>query len=280
MRRFFRILYIALAWILSATVFAIAVSSLAERGKGETLLSFIGLRFTVTGVGAAIVFLTIALFALFWNAAVQPRKQGTHIPLPIWFNSIGFGLLPGAAVWKAFDHTTTLGYGIPIPEPFPPFPFVTADNCFQPSRIEFILAVLCFAAIVCWLVIRKKEIPGNGDLLLIVLCVWGMIRAFTDGLREIPFMQAGAVNLTQIVFLLISDIPMAVWTYRIEKKQKSTVFAVLEWIAVAGCQTALVLNTCGVISSGSGIGNLAVNAGCTILPILLMLLAGKDSRIQ
>ena len=82
MRRFFRILYIALAWILSATVFAIAVSSLAERGKGETLLSFIGLRFTVTGVGAAIVFLTIALFALFWNAAVQPRKQGTHIPLP------------------------------------------------------------------------------------------------------------------------------------------------------------------------------------------------------
>ena len=163
---------------------------------------------------------------------------------------------------------------------FPPFPFVTADNCFQPSRIEFILAVLCFAAIVCWLVIRKKEIPGNGDLLLIVLCVWGMIRAFTDGLREIPFMQAGAVNLTQIVFLLISDIPMAVWTYRIEKKQKSTVFAVLEWIAVAGCQTALVLNTCGVISSGSGIGNLAVNAGCTILPILLMLLAGKDSRTQ
>ena len=278
MRRVFRFLYIAFAWILSATVFAIAVSSLAERGQGETLLSFIGLRFTVTGVGAAIVFLTVALFALFWNAVIQPRKPGTRIPLSVWLNSIGFGLLPGAAVWKVFDHTTTLGYGIPVPEPFPQIAFISADKCFLPSRIEFILAIVCFVAIVCWLMIRRKDIPGNGDLILTVLCVWGLIRSCTDGLRVIPFMQAGAVNLTQIIFLIIGDVPMAVWTYRLVKKQKSTIFTVLEWIAVISCEIVIVLNTSGVISSGSGIGNLAVNAGCTILSILVILLAGKDSR--
>lgn len=278
MRRVLRILYIALTWVLSAAIFAIAVSTLAERGEGETLLSFIGLRFSVTGVGAAIVFLTVALFALFWNAAIQPRKKGSHIPLSVWFNSIGFGLLPGAAVWKVFDHTTTLGRGVSVPEPIPQIPFFTSDSRFQPSRIEFILAVLCFAVIVCWLILRKKDIPGNGDLLLTVLCVWGMIRGCTEGLREIPFMQAGTVNLTQIAFLLIADVPLALWTFRLGRKQKNILFTALEWIAVISSETVMVLNTCGVISSGSGIGDLAVNAGCMILSMALILLAGKDSR--
>lgn len=278
MRRFFRIFYIALTWLLTGAVLAVIISSTVERGEGEPLLSFIGLRFSVTGVGASISFLTIALFTVFWNAAVQPRKPGKRIPLSIWINSIGFGLLPGAAVLKAFDHTTTVGKGIPLFEPLPALPFVTKDGCFSPSRIEFILALFCFAAIICWLASRKKDIPGNGDLMLAVLCVWGMIRAGTETLRAAPLFQAASVNLVQIVFLFIADIPLCVWTLRMGRKQKSTAFAALEWAAVISCETVMVLNTCGVLTSGSGIGDLAVNTGCLLLSMLLILLAGKDSR--
>ena len=278
MRRIFRVFYIALTWILTGAVLAVIISSTVERGEGEPLLSFIGLRFSVTGVGASIAFLTVALFTVFWNAAIQPRKPGTHIPLPVWINSIGFGLLPGAAVLKAFDHTTTVGKGISLFDPLPALPFVTDNGCFLPSRIEFILALLCFGVIICWLASRRKDIPGNGDLMLTVLCVWGMIRAGTEALRSSPLILAGTVNLIQIVFLIIADLPLCIWTIRMGRKQKGAAFAALEWIAVISCETVMVLNTCGVLTSGSGIGDLAVNTGCVILSTLLILMAGKDSR--
>ena len=44
------------------------------------------------------------------------------------------------------------------------------------------------------------------------------------------------------------------------------------------CETVLVLNTADVLSAGSRIGDMAVNAGCMALCMLLMLMAGKDSR--
>lgn len=278
MKRFFRILLIALTWMATGVILAVTVSSLAEREQGETLLSFAGLRFSVTGVGGAIAFLTIALFTVIWNSMIQPRKIGIRIPFPIWMNAIGFGLMPGCAVWKAFEHNTTLGSGTGLFEPLGPFPFLTADNCFQPSRIEFILAILCFAAMIFWLMIRRKEIPGNGDVMLIVLCVWGLIRGVTEGFRSIPFIRFGNVSFVQILFLILADIPLAVWTVRRLKGEKSTAFTVLEWFSVISCETVMVLNTCGVLSAGSGIGDLAVNAGCAVLGILLILTAGKESR--
>ena len=277
--RIIRLLFIALTWLLTAAVLAMAVSSAFERGSGETLISFGDLRFSVTGTGGAAAFLTIALFTLIWNATIQKRKAGIRIPLPIWLNAVGFGLLPGAAVWKVFEHTTVLGRGTNLTEPIPDIPFLTADGCFLPSRIDFILALLCFTAIILWLILRKKDVPGNGDVLLAVLCVWGMIRAFTEGFRETTFIRAGNVSLTQIILLLIADIPLAVWTSRTGRNKKSTAFTVLGWAAVVSCETVMALNTAGTLSSGSGIGDLAVNAGCTVLGMLLILLAGKDSRM-
>ena len=52
----------------------------------------------------------------------------------------------------------------------------------------------------------------------------------------------------------------------------------LEWIAVLSCETVLILNNAGILSAGSRIGDMAVNAGCVILSMILMLSAGKDSR--
>ncbi len=276
--RIIRILFVALTWLLTAAVLAMAVSSAFERGGGETLISFGALRFSVTGAGASAAFLTIALFTLIWNAAIQKRKAGIRIPLPVWLNAVGFGLLPGAAIWKVFEHTTVLGRGTNLIEPIPEIPFFTGDGRFLPSRIDFVFALVCFTAIVLWLIFRKKDVPGNGDLLLTVLCVWGMIRAFTEGFRETTLIRAGNVSLTQIILLLIADIPLAVWTSRTGKNQKSTAFTVLGWVAVISCETVMVLNTAGTLSSGSGIGDLAVNAGCAALGMLLILMAGKDSR--
>ena len=138
--------------------------------------------------------------------------------------------------------------------------------------------MLCFTAVVSWLAFRKDEMPGNSDLLLTVLCVWGMLRAFTEVLRETTLLRAAGVNLTQVLMMLLADFSLTVWTIRLEAAQKNTAIAVLEWIAVLSAQAVMVLNTTGVLSAGSQIGDLVVNGGCMILCLLLILSAGKESR--
>ena len=168
--------------------------------------------------------------------------------------------------------------GRAVPEGLPALPLLTGEGRYSPSRIDLVLAVLCFFAVLLWLILRKNDFPGNGDLLVTVLCAWFLIRALTEGFREEPPLSIGTVNITQILFFTAAATCFAIWTARLYRAQKSTAFTVLEWIAVLGCGTAITLNTCGALTTGSGIGDLAVNAACTVLCGLLILPAGRDSR--
>ena len=276
MRTLKRIL-LTFLWCLGAAALAVAVSSAAERESGDLLVSFAGMRLTVTGVGVFLSLLTLLLFAYVWTAEKRKRK-GAAKGNAEWLNALGFGLLPGIAVWKAFEHGTALGTGIPVYEPIPEIPFIISGGRFMVSHIELILAVLCFCILVIWLIARRKDLPGNGDLLWSVLCVWGLIRAWTETFRMFPLLCAGNVNLMQVLFLILSVVPLVLWTVRTGKAQKSTVLTVLEWIAVIACGTVMVLNSSGILSVGSKIGDLIVNTGCVTLSMLLILLTGKDSR--
>ena len=265
------------AVILGTALLAVAISTLSERNAGETVLSFWVLRVTVTGVGGALGVLTILLFAALRMADLHKRNEKAS-GIGEWLNAIGFGLLPGAAVWLVFETATTLGKGKEVFDPLPRLPLVTEEGRFAPSWIELFCAVLCFAAILAWLMARKRDLPGNGDLLMTVLCIWSMLRTVTETFRAEPFIAVGSASVTQILFLTAADLCLIIWTVRKERTQKSTAFAVLEWIAVLACQTVIVLTSAGVLTAGSMIGDFAVIAGCALLCLLLMLLSGKDSR--
>lgn len=232
---------------------------------------------SVTGIGAAVSLLTFLLFAVFRTIGIR-KRTGTELCMGEILNSAGFGLLPGIGVWKIFEQNTLLSSGTEAFDPFLGLSAILHNGRFAVSRLEMILASLSFAGIVFWLIVRRKDLTGNGDLMLTVICIWGLIRAFTEGFREVTILRTDYLNLTQIMLLAAADIPMAVWTLRLEAQEKSTAFAVLEWIAVLSCETVLVLNTSGVLSAGSRAGDLAVNACCTVLCMLLILSAGKDSR--
>ena len=267
----------ALLCFLAAAALAVAVSSLAEKDSGDVLLSAAGFRLTATGAGAFLAFLVFLLFFLLWAAESRKMKRGTA-DSGEWLNGAGFGILPAAAVWKAFEHATSLGAGIPIPDPIPVIPFLSSGECFAVSRTEMVLSVICFFILAVWLIARKNDLPRNDDLFWITVCIWGMTRAWTEGFRRFPLLYAGSVNLSRVLFLAGADLSLLVWTIRTGKIQKSTVFTVLEWIAVLGCETVILLNSSGILTMGSGIGDMAVNTGCTVLCMLLMLLAGKDAR--
>lgn len=234
------------------------------------------MRITVTGAGGFISLLVLLLFSGF--RIMEGRNRTEEISAGEILNAIGFGILPGLTFWKIFEQHTVLGTGTGTFDPIGDLPLFTEKGCFAVSRTEILLAVLGFTAVVLWLAFRKDELPGNSDLLLTVLCLWGMMRAFTEGLRETTLLRAGIVNLTQILMLMLADLSLTVWTVRMEAAQKNTAFAVLEWIAVLSAQAVMVLNTTGVLSAGSPIGDLVVNGGCMLLSLLLILSAGKESR--
>ncbi len=275
--RFLKGLGRTLLVLLASAVLVIAVSSLAEKKDGEMLFTYAGMRVTVTGAGAAAAFLTILLFASLRLSDFR-KRNGKAAGWGERVNAAGFGLLPGAAVWKIFEQFTALSRGTEVFEPLPALPFIMQEGRFAPSRIEMILAAACFAAVLIWLIARRKDLPGNGDLLWTVLCVWCMVRAVTESFRAEPLLRAGNADLMQILFLTLADAGFAVWTARRFRTQKSAVLTAPEWIAVISCETVMALNTAGVLSVGSGIGDLAMLAGCAALCTILILLCGKDSR--
>ena len=235
------------------------------------------MKLTATSVGIPAALAAFLLFA-FLRLLETRKRTAVGTPSGKALNAAGFGLFPALAVWKLFEQATPLGKGIACFEPLGGIAFLAEDGRFAVSRAEMILACVCFAGLVLWLIIRREDLPANGDLFLTALCLWGLIRGFTEGFRGETLLRAGSVNLTQIMMLLLADLAFAVWTVRLDATQKNTAFSVLEWIAVLSCEAVTVLTTAGVLSAGSRIGDAAVGAGCMLLCLLLMLPAGMDSR--
>lgn len=273
--RFLKRIGWALLILLAMAGMTVAVSTIAERGAGETLFSAAGLRVTAVGAGGALALLVILLFAAL--RVRDCRKRGKPAGAGEWMNGIGFGVLPGAAVWKIFEQATTLSHGKSLFEPLPALPYVTEGGCFQPSRIDMILAGAGFAVLLGCMIVRRKDYPGNGELLLRVLSVWTVVCALTENFRAEPLFRAGNVNLTQIIFLLMADICLAVRAARKIRAGKSTAFAVPEYTVALCCEIGMVLVTAGVLDVGSGIGNFAVIAGCAVLCIVIAVTAGRET---
>ena len=263
--------------VLAAFAIAIAVSAVSAPYSGEVLVSIHEIRITVSGVGDAAAFLTILLFSWIWMIERKKRGNNTGTRLER-LNAAGFGVLPGIAIWKIFEQATALSRGKPVFAPLPETAIFSEMGYFTPSRTELIFSVIIFSGLVLWLILRRKEFDGNGDLFWTVLCIWGQIRAFSVRFRIHSFPIQGTVWVEQIIWLVVSFLPLILWTIRNHNINGFSWLPVVVWIVVLCCGTFLVLSTADVLSTGSSIGDLAVSAGGTGLSILLILLAGKDSR--
>lgn len=230
------------------------------------------MKLTVTTVGIPASLAVFLLFAFFRLLEVR-KRTALETPAGKTLNAAGFGFFPGLAVWKLFEQATPLAKGMNCFEPLGGMTFITEEGRFAVSRVEMMFACLCFVGFVLWLIARKKDLPDNGDLFLTALCLWGLIRGFTESFRGETLLRVGSVNLTQILMFLLADAAFAVWTVRLDATQKNTASSFLEWIAVLSCEAVTVLMTAGVLSADA-----AVAAGCLLLCMLLMLPAGMDSR--
>ena len=229
-------------------------------------------------IGAGSAALAFLVFVLIWLRIAKKQETGRQ-NAGTWLDAAGFGLLPGLAVWKAFEPFVleTGINGKPLFEPLESLGWLSAYGRFYPGRMELCGAAAAFTGIALWLFIRKKDMPGNGDVAWTVLCLWSAIRSVTDSLRETTVRIAG-LNAMIAAAVLAEIIVLAIWTVRRGRKQKNAGLTAMEWAAVTACGAVLLIQDAGILSPGSGIARLAISVGCAILSAALILSAGKDSR--
>ncbi len=237
----------------------------------EVLTEIGGVPLTVKIVSFGAALLTMILFSLLWLADRKKRNRKVVFPGE-WMNAAGFGLLPAAGVLKAFEQLSNAGKGTAVMEPLPHFSWLTENGKFLPARIEMTAAVLFLVLTVIWLAVRKKELPAGGDLLPICLSLWAGIRIVTESMHAMPS------NLYRYFYCGLELACLAWWTVRRMRIHPGLTRTIADWITAALCIAMIVVTAEGILSVGSGIGNLAVTAGGSVLLTALVLTAGSDSR--
>lgn len=225
--------------------------------------------------GAGLSLLTCLIFALLWAGFF--RKRGSR-GFGNLLNGIGFGLLPAAAVWKTFEPDMT---GIAAS--------AEADRIWSPgilsmlrdpmpARPEFFLILLGFAAVCLWVILRKEDLPANGDVFgaaVILLCTAAWIAEPLHG--ETGFRLFGMNGRLPVAFALML-ICMALWIWRGSEEQKNTGYAMACVLVFLGCAAATVLLRTGRFPAGSEPADFAIQAGCALLAMKAALCMGRISR--
>lgn len=236
----------------------------------ETLFTVAGVSITITAVYAVISLIILILFMSLW---LRGRKKRTGSPIFAGqvMNGIGFGFLPAIAILKAFQEMST-GAGIKVNKPMPVIYWLTEEGFYRPGRIEATAALCCFAFICLWLIIRKKEIPDNGDLFMIGLCLWSAIRLVTEDFRSVSLIFFHITSCATILGCLI------LWLIRRAKIMNAPGRTIMDILAVCIC-IAMNLAIAGkILSSGSEIGDFAAKTGSAFLMLILTLIVGGDVR--
>ena len=236
----------------------------------EEVFEVFGVRFTITGIYGVLSALVLILFMSLWLFG-RKKRSGKPIHAGQVINGVGFGLLPALAVLKAFQEMST-GAGAPVTEPLPLVAWLTEAGYFRPGRIETAAASVFFVLVCLWLILRKAVFPDNGDLLMITVCLWAAIRQVTEDFRAEPMALFHYTSSGTILFCML------VWGIRMTKATGSPVRMILNTAAAASCLAVNILTFRGILSSGSGIGDLAVKAGSILLALTLTLIAGGDLR--
>ncbi len=270
-----RLVLQALLGILLSAATALAVSMWAMAGENDALIVSGALRLSVCGLGAGIAFLTALAFADGWIGE-RKRRGGARFPGTL-LNGIGFGLLPGAAVWKIFEQHTFLKTGRAPGEGIPAAPWVTENGLYQPARLEMMLALTAFAGIVIWLALRKAEPEEDGDLLLISLTLWGSIRMITEGFRAPEAALCGTVLLPVYLSAGLMSLCLVIWTRRALRTKENTGYALACVPVFCAASAVVILEGLGVLNVNPG-ADLAIRCACALLAMKAVICMGRIGR--
>lgn len=236
----------------------------------EDLFEVGGVNVTITAVYGIISVFILLLFMSLWLAGKKKRTGGDVFAGQV-MNGIGFGLLPALSVLKAFQEAGT-GKGSKVLDPLPCVRWLSVDGYYMPGRIETAAAAGLFILLCLWLIFRKSELPDNGDLIMITVCIWAAIRLVSEDFRRDPMDIFRYASCGTILFCALT------WSVRRSKMIRMPVRMFADLAAICICIAINLLTAKQILTMGSGIADFAVKTGSAVLMLLLTLLTGGDLR--
>ena len=235
----------------------------------ESLFEAAGVNVTITGVYGILSVIILLLFMSLWLAG-RKKRTGREIFAGQVMNGIRFGLLPALAVLKAFQAAAM--NGARVTEPLPCIRWLSVGECYMPGRIETAAAAFFFILLCLWLIVRKDEMPDNGDLIMISVCIWAAIRLVTEDFRQEPQNLFRFTSCGTILFCA------AVWAVRRTRVLRIPGRTIADLAAVCICIAVNLITAMHVLSAGSEIADFAVRTGSAALMLALTLMIGGDLR--
>ena len=236
----------------------------------EVLFEAAGISVTITLVYAVISVVVLFLFMTLWLIG-RKKRSGKEVFAGQVMNGIGFGLLPALAVLKAFQEAGT-GAGSKVLEPLPYIKWLSEGGYYMPGRIETAAAAICFIFLCLYLILRKEEIPDNGDLVMISVCIWAAIRLVTEDFRKEPMDLFRFTSCGSILFCAV------VWSVRRSARIRMPLRTAAELSAICVCIAVNLITALHFVTAGSGIADYAVKTGSAALMLMLTLMIGGDLR--
>lgn len=236
----------------------------------EVLFEVFGVNITITAVYGVVSVIVLLLFMSLWLAG-RKKRSGREIFAGQVMNGIGFGLLPAIAVLKAFQEAG-IGAGAKVPEPLPYIRWLSVGGYYMPGRIETAAACAFFVLLCLWLILRRTEIPDNGDLLMIAVCIWASIRLVSEDFRSTPtdlfrYTSCGTVLACAVL-----------WSVRRTRMIHVPVRTAVDLAAICICIALNLITAKHILSAGSEIADYAVKTGSAALALMLTLMIGGDVR--
>lgn len=225
--------------------------------------------------GAGLSLLTCLIFTLLWNAFFRRRGGRGFGTL---MNGAGFGLLPAIAVWKSFEPDMT---GVAAS--------AEADRMWTPGTLSFLrdpmparpelfLILLCFLALSLWVILRKEDLTGNGDVLAVSATLWSTVTWITEPLHGEAGFRLLSMNVRFPVAFALMLLCLALWIWRGSEEQKNTGYALACVLVFLGGAVMTALLRTGRVTTGSGTADFAIQAGCALLAMKAVLCMGRVSR--
>lgn len=236
----------------------------------EVLFEVFGVNVTITAVYGVASVIVLMLFMSLWLVG-RKKRTGKDIFAGQVMNGIGFGLLPALAILKAFQEAGT-GAGSMVLEPLPSISWLSVGGYYMPGRIETASACVFFVVLCLWLMLRRTEIPDNGDLLMISVCIWATIRLVSEDFRVNPNDLFRFTSCSTVLACAV------LWSVRRAKLMHVPVRTAVDLMAVCICIAVNLLTATHVLSAGSEIADFAVKTGSAALMLILTLTVGGDVR--
>lgn len=236
----------------------------------EALFDVSGVTITITAVYGIVSVLILFLFMSLWLLG-RKKRTGKPIFAGQVMNGVGFGILPAVSLLKALQEIST-GNGSAITDPIPQIPWLSVNGCYRPGRIESVAALVFFLIMCLWLIVRKNEMPDNGDLFMISLCIWAAIRLVTEDFRSDSLNLFRFTSCGTILGCLI------LWIIRRNRLQSSKLRSAVDLLSVGTCAAVNLLTSFSIINAGSEIANFAVKTGSAFLMLVFTLIVGSDLR--